>query len=398
MNWLSMILFAGAAQGILLSVVILSITRSQRLANGFLSLFVGVSSLGLVMQFLALNELPAYAALSTVYFLVVLKGPALYFYVRALCEPEFRLQWGHLAHLLVCLPAAGVSLGAPLFGPSDDVLSSQGNTQGPWLVIAVMNLAAIVYGLFTFRVLARYRIALEEAFSSIEHISLSWLKWLIAFIILWRSVSIPVDLLWKGGILTEEFRMLAFACLHLVVIYIISIGGMRQSALFTQPFRQLLAEAHKRDSAPGEMADTTETDAPLDTATKYQRSGLAKDRAQDIWERLEHLMRQDKPHLDSALNLADLAQRLDIQSNDLSQVINTHSNGNFFDFVNAYRVEEAKLTLSQPASRDKKLFTIALEAGFNSQSTFYTHFKKHCGVTPKQFRDRQLATADAPVS
>ena len=39
-----------------------------------------------------------------------------------------------------------------------------------------------------------------------------------------------------------------------------------------------------------------------------------------------------------------------------------------------------------------KLLDVALEVGFNSQSTFYNQFKKRCGVTPKKFRD-----ASSPV-
>jgi AraC-like DNA-binding protein len=34
------------------------------------------------------------------------------------------------------------------------------------------------------------------------------------------------------------------------------------------------------------------------------------------------------------------------------------------------------------------LFSIALDSGFNSESTFYKVFKEHTSVTPKQFREK----------
>lgn len=44
---------------------------------------------------------------------------------------------------------------------------------------------------------------------------------------------------------------------------------------------------------------------------------------------------------------------------------------NFFDFVNSYRVEEAKRRLTDPSSRYLTTVAIAQEAGFNSKPAFY---------------------------
>jgi AraC-like DNA-binding protein len=56
----------------------------------------------------------------------------------------------------------------------------------------------------------------------------------------------------------------------------------------------------------------------------------------------------------------------------------------FYDLINQQRIESAKAALTN--SPDKAVLEIALEAGFNSKSTFNTAFRQHAGTTPTQFR------------
>ena len=67
----------------------------------------------------------------------------------------------------------------------------------------------------------------------------------------------------------------------------------------------------------------------------------------------------------------------------LSQTINRCSGQSFFDFINRYRVELAQKLLEQ---RGKSITSVAFDAGFNSESAFYRHFKKVAGKTPKQYQ------------
>jgi AraC-like DNA-binding protein len=61
-------------------------------------------------------------------------------------------------------------------------------------------------------------------------------------------------------------------------------------------------------------------------------------------------------------------------------------NKSFFDFVNEYRVQEAKRLLCSPQSDHLSILGIALDAGFNSKSAFYTAFGKYAGITPSEYR------------
>jgi AraC-like DNA-binding protein len=69
-------------------------------------------------------------------------------------------------------------------------------------------------------------------------------------------------------------------------------------------------------------------------------------------------------------------------------VINEHLKVNFYDFVNGYRVEEAKRLLEDGSHGKKNFLEILYEAGFNTKSAFNRAFKKHAGMTPSQYKSR----------
>jgi len=99
-------------------------------------------------------------------------------------------------------------------------------------------------------------------------------------------------------------------------------------------------------------------------------------------------MEQEHPYRETSLTLTMLSNMLDAFPHHLSQVINEKLGKSFFDFVNEYRVQETKKALASPESSRFSVLGIALDAGFNSKSAFYTAFKKHTGMTPTQFKDR----------
>jgi len=90
--------------------------------------------------------------------------------------------------------------------------------------------------------------------------------------------------------------------------------------------------------------------------------------------------------LNSDLTLDELAERTSIPAKKLSQFINEYYRQNFFDFVNSYRINEAKRILTE--SKDPKLTVqeVMYQSGFNSKSSFNTLFKKKTGQTPSEFR------------
>lgn len=104
------------------------------------------------------------------------------------------------------------------------------------------------------------------------------------------------------------------------------------------------------------------------------------------YKELEFLMREAKIYQDPHLGLDSVAKKLKISSNYLSQLVNKLTEKNFADYINTFRVEDAKAKLRNHNFINYTIIGIALESGFNSKSTFYSAFKKLTGISPSDYR------------
>lgn len=118
------------------------------------------------------------------------------------------------------------------------------------------------------------------------------------------------------------------------------------------------------------------------------RKLLKEEASQSVKSRLENWMGRKKPYLLEDLKISDLAEALDIPIHHLSEVINQEYQLNFFDFVNQYRIEEAKRLLVHPEYQDQKILAIAFDTGFSNKGTFNRVFKKFTGQTPSAYRKK----------
>jgi AraC-like DNA-binding protein len=127
----------------------------------------------------------------------------------------------------------------------------------------------------------------------------------------------------------------------------------------------------------------------LEPKEKYKTSALLPETVEQVLPRLTRLMEEEKLFLDPDLTLKKLSERLQVHYNHLSQIINEHLGKSFNDYINAFRIEEAKQRLADPKEARKTVLEIAYDTGFYSKSVFNTAFKKFTGMTPSQFRKEQ---------
>lgn len=110
--------------------------------------------------------------------------------------------------------------------------------------------------------------------------------------------------------------------------------------------------------------------------------GEGKDMAV-TYRKTQEYMESNRPYLNPALSLEDLARDIGTNKVYLSRTINVVSGSNFCQFVNCYRVKYSKeLMRSNP---DKKMIEIALASGFNSVVTFNMAFKLNENLTPSEW-------------
>jgi AraC-like DNA-binding protein len=96
------------------------------------------------------------------------------------------------------------------------------------------------------------------------------------------------------------------------------------------------------------------------------------------------LMETEKPYLHDKLTLQKLAEQIHLTEKQLSSLINQHTGKHFFDFINEFRIRDAKVLLKERTQLT--VLEILYEVGFNSKSSFYTAFKKETNLTPTDYR------------
>ncbi len=120
---------------------------------------------------------------------------------------------------------------------------------------------------------------------------------------------------------------------------------------------------------------------------KYKKNILSSEQSEIIIQKLKQAMETDKLYRNSEIRLAMLADTLQENANYVSQIINQKFGQNFYDFINAYRIDEAKERLKSPQYEHLTIEAIGYEVGFKSKSTFYTAFKKNTALTPIEFKN-----------
>lgn len=109
------------------------------------------------------------------------------------------------------------------------------------------------------------------------------------------------------------------------------------------------------------------------------------------YQSLCKLVQERKLFKNPDLKIGDLSKAFGESSRNTSTLINTYFKGNYHDFINAYRIDEAKCLLEN-TEEDVTILSILYESGFNSKSVFNTVFKNIVGETPSSYRKKYITS------
>ncbi|RVU31963.1 AraC family transcriptional regulator [Rheinheimera riviphila] len=317
--------------------------------------------------------------------------PCFWLYVQGLtsCSP-WRLQASHAKHFVLSGIALVIVIGALLLPAeirhgllvegSDNILQSTTAVLRNFVYgLAILTFGLVIgwcvqagcYVVAVFRRLHRYRDQLKQVFASTETHELRWILWLLLAVVgIWLFAA--ASLLYDNLIGPLQTDLALKNLVVFVLIWTLASWGLRQKPGF--------AELYQPDA---EMQETLPTLQTL-TEAKYQRSALNEQLSGNIVNKLHKAMTQDQLFLDAGLSLPKLAKHIATSPSYISQTLNETLGVNFFDYVNRYRVEAAKIQL---LTSNETVLDIAMNVGFNAKSSFYTAFKKETQLTPSQFRN-----------
>ena len=110
-------------------------------------------------------------------------------------------------------------------------------------------------------------------------------------------------------------------------------------------------------------------------------------------EELEKLMVSERCFEDEYLSLKTVSERLELSTQQLSELVNTRFAMSFPKYVTKHRIEAAKdLLVTEP---NTSVLAISMATGFKSQSTFYTAFKDHTNLAPAAYRKEYIRPSDS---
>jgi AraC-like DNA-binding protein len=112
--------------------------------------------------------------------------------------------------------------------------------------------------------------------------------------------------------------------------------------------------------------------------------------------KLEQVIVSDRFYADPDISLESLAAKMNLPPKKVTLLIKDKYQLNFYEFVNGYRINEAKRLLADTGKVQKTIMDIYLEVGFNSKSVFNTYFKRSVGVTPSRYREQFLSSTAPP--
>ncbi len=358
-NFTDAILLLGAFQGFILSALLFFLRRGNRVQHRLLSAIL--ASFGACIL---LHALGTEGHKFIVESLATLIAALLYLYTASLTTYAFRFQQRTLLHLLPFLVSVVAVSMLVLRGEEEPGAAATMLTIFTILTASVYIVAADV-------VLLRHGRVIRENYSALEKINLNWLRFfVIALTLFWLSAGV-IDLFFKS---TSMDAVWLASCL---IVYLIGYFGFVQPQVFTHP----VVDSGRQAQAEGQ---------------KYAKSSLTPELAEIHLRKLASVMQNERPYLDKEISLATLSEKTGVPLHHLSQIINENLGKNFYDYINAERIEEAKRYLRDVQKDHLNIAAIGFDAGFNSLSAFNAAFRKFAHCTPSHFR-KQSATEQLPA-
>lgn len=308
-----------------------------------------------------------------------LDGPILYFFVRALIYKDFSFKKYHLIHLL---PAAFYLL-QMLF-----VFYAQGSDRKVYLVEsqhiaysapylyfeAAGRYLRFAYAIACFMLVYNYRIQLKQVYANLNNSDINWLKLMLA--------SFMCLFFWDTGLLTIKLYSLFVGHFNLDLLNVVGLSSYYLNftvlnILIFLKFTSLTSVAKVNEELVNDVKESR-----ADSENKELVSVLTQ------------LMVDKRIYADPNITVEKLADAANITPKILSRTIKYTLHLNFYEFINRYRIDEAKRLLSEQGSADKSISEIYHQVGFNSKSVFNTYFKRAEGITPSQFREKTAIQPD----
>lgn len=216
----------------------------------------------------------------------------------------------------------------------------------------------IFYNFIAIRFLIIAKTKMHNFFSNFDKFQLQYFYIVnISFIILMSIPGFYITVLGRAPFNENSMQFLLMSCMFTLLYIILAVIGLRQ--------------------IPAEINLTNNTENNNDQ-TIYQSE------LKIIEKELLLYFKNEKPWLEPQLNILQVAKQIGTNRSYISNIINEQIGCNFNQFVNNYRINEAKTLLNQ--TPELTISEISELAGFGSVNSFIRIFKTIEHKTPTEFK------------
>ena len=389
----SSILLISFTQGIIYSCLLLvKAIKTGNKSNYWLSLFIFLCSLYIAPWMLGFagwydNQPYRDVLFYTPFQHLLCIGPIIFFYTQSLLNPSFKFSKKEALHILpgllylIYIIAIWI-YDQFIFGDYYFYKNGMDKDFEQWYQKLGL-LSMIVYFILSIRYYNVYKKLMFQVVSYADSVLFKWIQtYLIAFL-----VMLLLPLVFDGiGYFFPEIKSYQgswwFYLFFSIVMYYIAITGYSNPTNATIPFKMSFF-----DKSPILLLDHNSTN-DLETSIDIQYETLEKavSPETELWKsKIETLIQEEKLYQNPELTLTDLAKKLETNVSVISKTINQGFQMNFNDYINNFRIEAVKISLSNGEHKKSTLLGIAYDCGFNSKATFNRAFKKNTGKTPKEY-------------
>ena len=128
------------------------------------------------------------------------------------------------------------------------------------------------------------------------------------------------------------------------------------------------------------------------------RSLLNPEMVENMYQEIMAKFIVEKKYRDADYNAQKLADELHTNTRYISAVINLRYQDNYSQMVNEFRIKDAMYLLKDKHSQKMTMEEIALTVGFSNRQSFYAAFYKRLGITPREYRQKNMAQIETQLN
>lgn len=189
-----------------------------------------------------------------------------------------------------------------------------------------------------------------------------WIK-ITALIILFFAIFAGIHVL-SDILLKINFSIILDLIFYVIMITIIGFYGLKFKVVYDSDIQL--------NSKP--------------TRSLYKHSPLKMSEVQKLKSEIDSFFNTTEDYLNHNFSLGELSEKLNTPKHHLSEILNSEMGTTFYDIVNSKRIHYATNRLNEKSESNITLEALGYESGFNSKSSFFHHFKKYTGKTPRQYK------------